>query len=610
MANEPQEKDRKAIEEKALLCFKEYIVDSKVISQYIPENDKEPFWDGHIYLYNNPSKNKDSFIGRIPTQVKGTEVKHFTSKKYKFSIDMNDLKAYLKEPTLFIVCQEKENSKERKLFYRDLLPVTVKRIIEGHAKQGSIKVLMHPIPERLKDFEEIALIFHGNSKKQISFADMRPFTMEDVKKNNINSFSFIAPMQNMNQVQLLKYLSSHENYLYAKLNNNLDIDIPIFDGPMTFAFKQNVNRSISVGGKVFYDGFRSEIVKGQQTISIGNALTIIIPMDDNDTSLPEIKFKSTSSLLNTAVKDVQFALALAETGKLSIGDLDFDVKVDDENKIIELKKLLSNWLELKELLARLHVTKPFDLSEITTEQEELIGILISTILHNEPVPLQEPINGIITAEIGNEHLLLWCSTVNNNMCLLGDFFDHSFQLFNETNGIKNEICCYSYLRNGDLWEWCDNIDFSSFVSSYEEIAKKENNTYEMANQDMLAMISASDKIENEDNERCNTLLDNAILLNDWLCKNDPKMDSMPIHLTNKMQIIKRQRSFTNEEKDTLTSLIKKENIKSLVKAGCWLLLDNAEEFNTIFQKLPLEEQGKLTNYPIWRFAPHNGTNKK
>lgn len=77
-----------------------------------------------------------------------------------------------------------------------------------------------------------------------------------------------------------------------------------------------------------------------------------------------------------------------------------------------------------------------------------------------------------------------------------------------------------------------------------------------------------------------------------------------------MQIIKRQRVFTDEEKDTLTSLIKEETIKSFIKAGCWLLLDNAEEFNTIFQKLPLEEQGKLTNYPIWRFAPHNGTSKK
>lgn len=605
METEPQEKDRKAIEEKALLCFKEYIVDSKVISQYIPENDKEPFWDGHIYLYNNPKKDKDSFIGRIPTQVKGTEVKRFVSKKYKFPIDMNDLKAYLHEPTLFIVCQEKENSKERKLFYRDLLPVTVKKIIDGHAKQSCVKVLMHPMPESLKDFEGIALVFHGNSTRQISFVDKKPFTMEDVKRNKINAFSFVAPLRNMNQLQLLKYLSSHENYLYAKLNNDLDIDVPIFDGPMIFAFKQNVNRSISVGGKVFYDSFSNEIAKGRQIISIGNVLTIDIPMDDNNSTMPEIKFKSTASILDTAIKDVQFALAIAETGKLTIGDLDLDVKVNDEKKTIELKKVLDNWSKLKELLERLHVTKPFDLSKITSEQEELIGILISTILHNEPVPLKEPINGIMTAEIGNVHLLLWSTAVNDKMCLIGDFFDQSFQLFNESNGIKHEMCSYSYLRNEGLWEWCDNIDFSRFISSYEEMAKKESIIYEMATMDMLAMISASDKIENEDKERCAILLNNAILLNEWLYNNDPTKDSKTIHFVNKMQIIKRQRIFTNEEKNALSSMIKKDSVKSFVKAGCWLLLDNNDEFSSIYQKLPPEEQGKLKNYPIWRFAPHN-----
>lgn len=605
MATEPIEKDRKAIEEKALLCFKDYIVDSKIISQYIPENDKEPFWDGHIYLFNNPNKNKDSFIGRIPTQVKGTEVKRFMSKKYKFSIDTNDLKAYLHEPTLFIVCQEKENSKERKLFYRDLLPVTVNKIIEGHAKQSSIKVLMHPIPERLKDFEEIALIFYGNSNKQISFADKKPFTMEDVKKNKIKNFSFVAPRQNMNQFQLLKYLSSHENYLYAKLNNDFDIDIPIFDGPMTFAFKQKVNQSISVGGRVFYDGFSNEIAKGVQTITIGNVLTINIPMDDNDAKMPKIKFNSTASILDTAIKDVQFALAIAETGKLSIGDLNFDVIVNDKNEAANLKEQLARWLELKELLEKLHITKAFDLSKITSEQEELIGILISTILHNKPVPLKKPINGIMTAELGNVNLLLWCSTVNNNMCLLGDFFDQSFQLLNESNGIKHEMCSYSYLRNGGLWEWCDNVDFSRFISSYEEIAKKESIIYEMATMDMLAMIGASDKIENVDKERRATLLDNAILLNEWLYNNDPTKDSKPIHFVNKMQIIKRQRIFTNEEKCALSSMIKKDSVKSFVKAGCWLLLDNTDEFRSIYQKLPPEEQGKLKNYPIWRFAPHN-----
>ena len=79
-------KDRKAIEEKALLCFKEYIVDSEVISQFIDENDKEPCWDGHIYLYSEPQKDKKHLIGRIPVQIKETEDRRFISKKYHIKI--------------------------------------------------------------------------------------------------------------------------------------------------------------------------------------------------------------------------------------------------------------------------------------------------------------------------------------------------------------------------------------------------------------------------------------------------------------------------------------------------------------------------------------------
>ena len=45
--------DNKAIEEKALNFFKSFIEDSKVISQFIDDNDKEPCWDGHLYLYSD-----------------------------------------------------------------------------------------------------------------------------------------------------------------------------------------------------------------------------------------------------------------------------------------------------------------------------------------------------------------------------------------------------------------------------------------------------------------------------------------------------------------------------------------------------------------------------
>lgn len=111
-----EEIDTKAIEEKALNYFKTFIEDSKVISQFLAEDDKEPCWDGHLYLYSDGMRDKEHLLGRVPVQIKGTEVVHFVTKKWKFELEKVDLKAYLHEPTFFIVCQVKKDSKERKLF--------------------------------------------------------------------------------------------------------------------------------------------------------------------------------------------------------------------------------------------------------------------------------------------------------------------------------------------------------------------------------------------------------------------------------------------------------------------------------------------------------------
>ena len=104
--------DTKAIEEKALNSLKTFVEDSRRISQYLDDNDKEPCWDGHFYLYDGKGKSKSHLLGRVPVQVKGIEVERFQIKKWKYKLEKPDLKAYLNEPTLFIVCQIKKGSKE------------------------------------------------------------------------------------------------------------------------------------------------------------------------------------------------------------------------------------------------------------------------------------------------------------------------------------------------------------------------------------------------------------------------------------------------------------------------------------------------------------------
>lgn len=146
------------------------------------EDDKEPCWDGHLYLYSDGMRDKEHLLGRVPVQIKGTEVVHFVTKKWKFELEKVDLKAYLHEPTFFIVCQVKKDSKERKLFYRELLPDLVNKLLRDMGQHKFRKTLFHPLTNDLKEFEDQLKIFMGNSKKMVSFADAKPLSIDEAIK--------------------------------------------------------------------------------------------------------------------------------------------------------------------------------------------------------------------------------------------------------------------------------------------------------------------------------------------------------------------------------------------------------------------------------------------
>lgn len=196
---------KKDIEERALLKFKEFLVYSKRMSQYLSENDKEPTWDGHIYLYSCNHKIKENQIGRIPVQVKGTEVIRFKRTKFKFSIDTVDLKAYLLEPTVYVVCQEKRGSMDRELFYRFLLPETVKKILSGHKGQASVSVLMKPLSDS-DTFAEMLQMFLTDRPKQLGFAYKQTPSMQAVLRRGLQ-FQLSVPKKFPNYAHLYGYIT-------------------------------------------------------------------------------------------------------------------------------------------------------------------------------------------------------------------------------------------------------------------------------------------------------------------------------------------------------------------------------------------------------------------
>lgn len=595
--------DTKAIEEKALNHFKSFIEDSKVISQFIADNDKEPCWDGHLYLYADGIRDKEHLQGRVPIQIKGTEVGRFVTKKWKFKLEKADLKAYLEEPTFFIVCQVKKDSKERMLFFRELLPDLVNKLLRDMGKNATRMTLFHPLTEDLKEFEDQLMVFLSNSKKMISFAHSKLLSMEEALKKGIKDFSFIAPSKYTDRLQLMKYLSTHSSYIYAKISKELDVDMPLSNGPGRFIFQREDDSEVRVGDKVYFKGYHNEIKDGRIIIKIGNVMTINMPMDNTDMKQATVKLTTKAKYLKESINEAEFGVALNDTGVLSVGMLNLQMKVHEKEYVEELRQKLIRWKELDNVLEKLHVTKPFDLTAITDDQGKLIDLLIETVGNGNMVNLPGQETTLLLLEIGNIKLLLWCAVGKDGMCAIGDFFDRSIRIVYKISEDETiNVSPYSYLQLDKLWEKVDNIDFDNIISSAEEAARQHEYCYMMSNYDVLAMITAADALEKTDVERSNKLLEEALKLDEWLIGKEPKDEMRPLHIINKMQIMKRQRELTADERQTLEDMLNDEFAGDMVKAGVYLLLDRQEEFQQLFETMQEDEKKSVKEFPIWRFV--------
>lgn len=595
--------DTKAIEEKALNHFKSFIEDSKVISQFIADNDKEPCWDGHLYLYADGIKDKEHLQGRVPVQIKGTEVDSFVTKKWKYKLEKDDLKAYLEEPTFFIVCQVKKDSKDRMLFFRELLPDLVNKLLRDMGKNETRKTLFHPLTDDLKEFEDQLMVFLSNSKKMISFAHSNLLSMEEALKKGIKEFSFIVPTKYADRLQLMKYLSTHSSYIYAKISKELDVDMPLSNGPGRFIFQRDDDGEVRVGDRVYFKGYHNEIKEGRIIIKIGNVMTINMPMDNTDMEQTTVKLTTKAKYLKESINEAEFGVALNDTGVLSVGNLDLKMNVHEKEYVEELRQKLMRWKELDNVLDKLHVTKSFDLTAITDGQGKLIDLLIETVGKGNMVNLPGQETTLLFWEIGNIKLLLWCAVGKDGMCAIGDFFDRSIRIAYKISEDETiNVSPYSYLQLDKLWEKVDNIDFDSIIASAEEAARQHEYCYMMSNYDVLAMITAADALEKTDVERSKKLLEEALKLDEWLIEKEIKDKMRPLHIINKMQILKRQRELTADERQTLEDMLNEEFAEDMVKAGVYLLLDRQGDFQQLFEKMQEDEKKSVKEFPIWRFV--------
>ncbi|MDC0764907.1 DUF4365 domain-containing protein [Brevibacillus sp. AG] len=96
----------------------------------IPEGDKGVSFDGSIDVFIDDSETVESLIGSVPIQVKGNQVEEFSGNKRTFSLKVSHYQNYYNSNGVLLLVVEVNEKDESKIYYKQLLPVELAKIIK------------------------------------------------------------------------------------------------------------------------------------------------------------------------------------------------------------------------------------------------------------------------------------------------------------------------------------------------------------------------------------------------------------------------------------------------------------------------------------------------
>lgn len=304
-------KSSNKIELAAVNCITDAFINSKRLETYIPTNDKEPVWDGHIYI-----KHGNSGYSRIPTQVKGKGVKKLPAKT-TFPVKLVNLENYKRDGgVIYFVVYITEDA--RYPYFKFLAPIDIKRIIKSAKGKAETAISLQPLGKVEGDLENQFVQFYYDCKKQTSTSSEDILSMEDAieKGYTINFQVHDIP----NEKEAYKYLTSHYTYLYASIENQgVKSLFPIGDQPYKLFFLPYVSNNVSCGGQIYFHEYQDGRTEDRREIHIDGFIRMIREKDKKigklDINLCQTnlqKFYHQLSFVNAISKERKFFLGAEE----------------------------------------------------------------------------------------------------------------------------------------------------------------------------------------------------------------------------------------------------------------------------------------------------------
>ena len=576
------------IEMSAVMVVNEMILKNDVLDGHINSNDKEPSWDGFVYLYESDDLKAENIKYRIPVQVKGKNDEGLLKREFiSYPVQYKHLRNYYRDGGVFYIVVVISNNMEKKaVFYNALTTVKLADILKG--AEG----------KKPEQYKSITMRRLKNNDSKVFFGLLAQFGLDREKQGSGNG-EIIKKAINASELHLIdsievtSLVAKSESEFFNDIatgevslyGHRADIDMWLpfeYSHQRDVVIKQiaEVKKPFGIDDTKYYDSYKVE-----RTLS--TSPNYIIHVSDNlSIDLEGQKFYfQVKGELDSVLKDISFMEAVENGSAMFLGEK----KLGDykEPKISEdLRKNMDgikDWANALDILG-IKCNKRY---EEFTEHDWAASNNLIAIYRGELREKAETGGSVCMWEWDNKVIpLLIFSDKNRIPGFAGWFSSDEIELFVEKD--KNYAVPKFIRFKRDIFERLYDVEESIWYKEIDRIDFSEDILVDIL-LGFVELIAAYDRIHNETYYNVGMYMMDKMLIikpDDEYC------------LLNRMQLLKRKRELSEEELLQLESIEQKSD-DPMVKCGANILLGNKRTVQKIFDGMSKEQQEVMTSYPIY-----------
>ena len=586
------------IEKRAIIKLLDCLTKSDYLNPDIPTNDKTPSWDGFVELYKNKNKKKKKadFDVRIPVQVKGKSSSDITSEFVNHPVEKLDLENYFKDGGIIYFVVLMQDYDNFQIYYDNLTTVKIRRYLNSMGDKKSISIPFRIFPkENIEEFTDIFFNFSLDMHKKPS---EKYLSLNDLYKKPPVGFDTISVHYRGIQYKDPKdYFLTHDVVLYAN-HSDTATSFPVEYIRFT-EFGETYNSPVVIDNVEYYPCFRLSQSKEGMKVILGKSISFL-HLKNSGNVIFNLKFKGT---LSERIKDTEFILALFKFKYYSVTGnkphtFSFGDGIEDFNftkNIAYHEKSLNHLKELEKVFEILKIKEDLNMDNMSDKDDEYLNLLVSSILYKESVDLvisNKTATGLVHVRIKicNLSISLLITEEEDGKYRVENFYSGIYSGFYDVPGTDRtiNIPIYLALTENDFLA-VSNIDYEAIYKSFS-ILEANSDLINMTYFFIMSMLSAYDKSKNQ------LLLETSLKILEWI--NDSGQNAIyEIYLLNKLQILKRNRAFSDPEISQLNEIITTSNDNRIL-TGAYILLEDFNMAAFHFNKMTQNEQDEFKNYPI------------